>query len=75
MQGYQLAMRVGLVFHAHLSSEGINPFEHLHLWVRENREKQTRVERVELGGCALLLCEIKCSFPRAALSFNFTYSL
>lgn len=74
MRGYQLAMRAGPAFHAQRSSEGISPFEHLHLWVRR-REKQTGGEEDEMVGCTLLLSEIKCSLPRAALSFNFTYSL
>lgn len=38
-------------------------------------EEQTRGARDEMVGCTLLLSEIKCSLPRAALSFNFTDSL
>lgn len=38
-------------------------------------EEQTRRVRHEMLGCAPLLSEIRCSLPRAALSFNFTDSL
>lgn len=40
LQGYQLAKRAGPLFHLHLGSGGMSPFEHLHLW-----ESQTRAER------------------------------